>query len=146
MARPYKFAHVDRAAIEQALSKGQSVPAAAQLLGMSDGYLYRTVRRLGIPLPPRQPQQAQPARTRRPPEQHPGTVQLVAEMESLRLQARLLVRRPGPRSTQELLAIEARHRALREQLRRAMGEPEASDTRLPSPAMGTLRPVDPWMW
>lgn len=65
----------------------------------------------------------------RTPDEHPASAALVAEMERLRFQTRLLVRRPGPHSAQELLHLEARHRQLRELLRRAMGAAEATDTR-----------------
>jgi hypothetical protein len=55
----------------------------------------------------------------------------VSELESLRAWARQLLRSygPYPHRIQELLRIEARHRHLRDLLRKALGEAEPSDTR-----------------
>jgi hypothetical protein len=109
------------------------VLGAASLLGMSGNHLYLLMRRFDVPLPPRVTHQVRP---RQPSEKHPDTVVVVAEMVQLRTQVRLLIRRPGSLSAQQMLAIEARHRYLRQLLRSALGEAEASETRGRSPAVG----------
>lgn len=134
MARPYKFAQVDRATIERALANSQGVLAAADYLGMSGNHLYKLMRSFGIAPPPRQARQPRP---RRPAEQHPPTAAIATELAELRTQARLLLRTygPCPHRMRELLRIEARHRYLLALLRGALGPAEASDTRERSPVI-----------
>lgn len=69
--------------------------------------------------------------------QHPPTVALVAELEQVRTQARLLVRSYGPCAyrAQTLLRLEARQRYLRQLLRSAMGEAESVDVGQCSPVV-----------
>jgi hypothetical protein len=132
MARAYKFAQVDRATIERALAEStRGVSGAARLLGMSDGYLYVTMRRLGVVPPPLPPREARQPRPRPPAEHHPPSAAITAELAELRTQARLLCRSyaPCPYRLRELLRIEARYRYLTTLLRSALGPAEPSDTR-----------------
>jgi hypothetical protein len=111
----------------------QGDAGAAIRLGMHPNTLRYRMQQLGI---------SRPNKVAAPAERHPPSAAVIAEMEQLRTQVRLLLRRPGPRDIQELLRIETRHRYLRALLRAALGEAEgvAGMVRRPC-APGAMRPA-----
>jgi hypothetical protein len=132
---------MDRAHIERVLIAARwNCAQAASQLGLHPNTLRHRLMRLGI---------QRPARPAAPVEQHPPSAAVVAALDSLRTEARLLFRSYGqcPHRVQELARIEARMRYLRGLLRSALGDGEGGQGMVRSPsAPGVMRPAWGQRW
>jgi hypothetical protein len=112
---PRAGAVMDRDKLLRSITEANwNVAAAARVIGVHQTTLRYRLQVLGI---------ERPARTAPRIERHPPVAQLIAELEALRVQARVIVRTylPGPARAAHLRGLEVQQRAIQARLRPLLG-------------------------